>query len=262
MPVTKYILLVLALVSVRLYSEEAKTPDQLEASAALELGNQLKEQGKVAEALVKYKEGLAKQPDSPNLLWNAGIAAQETGDVDTAIDCWKKMRKVEPDNWRVRSKLIQGYAAKGQLKERDEERAGLLEFYKKAPNEEMMQQGCYCREQFEIAKQKLMVLESFELKGDEAVRYIFVVLDGEGKTKFKISLGSYEMTNAIMKEHGEVKEGDRAFHLDGYYEGGRVHKTFAFYKSEPSYDDVRKKFVEIMEGKSGALSSSVQGGGK
>src|SRR5689334_3735292 len=39
MPVTKHMLLVLALVSVRLYCEEAKTPDQLEASAALELGN-------------------------------------------------------------------------------------------------------------------------------------------------------------------------------------------------------------------------------
>lgn len=237
----------------------AKTPEQQEASAALAAGNQLKKEGKIAEALAKYKEGLAKQPDSANLLWNAGIASQETHDYDTALDCWKKMRKIEPDNWRIRAKLIQSYQAKGLATERDEERKGLLDFYKKAPNEEMMKQECYCREQCEVVKQKVMVLEHFELKGDQAMRYEFVVLDDEGKSKFKITLGSYDVTNEIMKESGAVKAGDRGFHLDGYYEGGRIHKTFAMFTSEPAYDDVRKKFVDIMEGKAAALSGTTFG---
>jgi hypothetical protein len=56
------------------------------------------------------------------------------------------------------------------------------------------------------------------------------------------------MLNAIAHEQKEVKEGERLYHLDGYYAGG-VYKPFTRFKGEPAYDLVRKWCADIVSGK-------------
>ena len=70
----------------------------------------------------------------------------------------------------------------------------------------------------------------------------------DGKTSFEISLGSYEATNAIARESGGLKRGERLFHLDGYYPGGR-HQTFGMFRKEPTYDRVKRLVIEVIKGK-------------
>lgn len=224
---------------------------------AFEAANTLMEQHKYAEALARYKEAIALAPDSAGLLFNGGLAAYQSKDFTTAEDLWQRLKKIDPSDWHARAKLIQAYQALGKLPERDAERTELFGLWKSGANPELSKQVEYCREQFEVVKFKVMAFEHFELKGDRALRYVFSILNESGSAEdFRISLGSYEMTNAIWREttKPKPKPGERLFHLDGYFKWG--HATYGMFGGEPSYDQVRGSVVQILEEKIKPVSST------
>ena len=219
-----------------------------EAEKAFDQANALYEQNKLAEALVQYKKALAILPDNPSLLFNTGTAAYLTKDYASAAELWKKLKTVEPLDWHNRAKLVQVYQALGKLPERDAERAELFDLWKKGTPPELKQQVYYCREQFEVKGLSVMVYEHFELKGPRALRYEFIILrKTEDKEDFRISLGSYDFTNAVWRQNRnpKPKDDERLFHLDGYYKWG--HSTFDMLFPEPSYDDTRARVIKILE---------------
>lgn len=99
--------------------------------------------------------------------------------------------------------------------------------------------------------------EHFRLDGNRAIRYQFDIV-GKDKTdeEFRISLGSYERDNLIWREmaNPKPKDGERLFHLDGYFKNG--HATYGMFSPEPSYDEVRRMVIDILEGKLEAVTSS------
>lgn len=238
--------------------DNALTEQQLaQIEKAFELGNKFMEQKKYSDALAQYKVALAIVPDQPNILYNGGLAAYISNDYSTAVDLWKRLKAVDPLDWQVRAKLIQAYQALDKKGERDVERTQLFDMWKSGKPEELKKQVQFCREQFQVNGKKVMAFEHFELKGERALRYVFSVLnETEDGEDFRISLGSYNMTNAIWRESTKPtpKEGERLFHLDGYFKGG--HATYGFYTPEPSYDDVRGKVVQILLGKNTPISST------
>lgn len=255
------LLLILASVGVDAFAQnpdQANSPQNVDqAEKAFNAGNELMEQRKFTEALARYKEALLILPNEPALLFNGGQAAYNSKDYAQAAELWKRLKAVDPSDWHVRAKLIQAYQALVKLSERDTERADLFELWKSGKNAELKQQFEYCRDQFEVKGKRVMAFEHFELKGDRALRYVFSILNeaGDGE-EFRISLGSYDLTNAIWRETTEPKpkEGERLFHLDGYFKNG--HATYGMYFPEPSYDEVRSKVIQILEGKGKAVSSS------
>src|SRR5262245_33004072 len=234
--------------SVAQVKPQNRPQDEAAAEKAFNDGNGLMGQRKYKEALSRYQEGLVKIPDSPGLLFNGGLAAFMNKDFATAEKLWKSLTELDSDDWQARAKLVQAYQALGDLKARDEQRQKLLDLRKSGKSEDLNKLDYYCREQFEAAGKKLMVFEHFELKGERALRYVFSVLDesGEGEA-FRISLGSYQTTNLVAAETGSLKKGERLFHLDGYYKWG--HATYGFFTPEPSYDEVRKIVIGILEEK-------------
>jgi tetratricopeptide (TPR) repeat protein len=227
-------------------------------------GNELMEKGKFAEAHQRYVEGLKHLPDDPSLLYNASTAAVRSGNYAAASVHLKKLVAAFPDDWQARAKLIQTHQALGDLKARDDERAALFALRKRGggrdtddPKVSLSQQEMYCRERFEAGGRQVMAFEHFELKGPRGRRYVFIVLEASGeKEDYNISLGSYDLTNSIWaaQNKDEAAKGGRLFHLDGYYNWG--HATFGMYYPEPSYDDVRKIVVQILESKKKPVSSS------
>jgi tetratricopeptide (TPR) repeat protein len=215
------------------------------------------EQAKFCEALARYKEGLAVSPGDPSFLYNAGLAAYRCTNYAESVKLWGRLREIDPEDWQVRAKLVQGYQALGQLQKRDAERSALFELRKRGVNEELSKQTEFCRDQFEAGGQRVLAFEHFELTGDRALRYAFSVLNekGDGET-YRISLGSYDLTNKVWHQTTKPapKEEDRLFHLDGYYEWG--HETYGMYFPEPSYDEIRKTVVEILEEKREPVSGS------
>ena len=203
-------------------------------------------------------ERLATDHPTSSVLWNLGLAAVEIGDHEKAKRAWLLLRKWVPQEWRTYSKLIQAHQALGEIRKRDAERKALFQLWKSGKNSELSAEKLYCREQFEHKGKRILVLEYFAPSGEYMVKYAFVTDTGKGEDNFRISLGSYEGTNQIARELGEIPRNTRLYHLDLYH-GGR-HETHGFYKGEPSYDQVRADVANVLEGSIAPLSFSNQGG--
>ena len=256
-------LVILATVSLPALAQDLSPEQVAAAEKAFKVANDLMDRRKYAEALTLYKRLLATVPNNSAILYNAGMAAFATKDFATALDMWKQVKKDNPAEWSIRAKLIQAYQALNKLPERDAERAELFAMWKKGEPAELKQEVEYCRDQFEVNGKQVLAFEHFELKGNRALRYVFSILDDTGKAEdWRISLGSYDGTNRIWSElqNPKPKEGERLFHLDGYFKGGG-HATYGMYPPpEPSYDKIREIVVKILEGKDKPVTSSSPGG--
>ena len=62
------------------------------------MGNALKEQGKLEEAIEAYNKALAIKPDYAEAYNNMGNALQEQGKLEEAIEAYNKALAIKPDN--------------------------------------------------------------------------------------------------------------------------------------------------------------------
>ena len=67
------------------------------AMAHYNLGNTLREQGKINEAVVSYRQAAFLKPDNAELHGNLGASLQESGRLDEAIVCYKQAIVLNPD---------------------------------------------------------------------------------------------------------------------------------------------------------------------
>lgn len=252
-------LIIVAIVSLPTFAQDLSPEQVAAAEKAFKTANDLLERSKYADALTIYKRLLTTIPNNTAVLYNAGMAAFFAKDYATALDMWQQVKKLEPADWQIRAKLIQTYQALKKLPERDAERAELFAMWKKGEPAELKQQFKYCREQFEVNGMRVMAWEHFELQGPRGLRYVFSILDKTGEAEdWRISLGSYDTTNNIWSElqNPRPKEGERLFHLDGYFKGGG-HATYGMYPPpEPSYDQIREIVLKILEGKDKPVTST------
>lgn len=212
------------------------------------------EKGQFAEA-VPILEELAEEYESENVLWNLGLAETEIHANDKALNVWLEYRKLAPNDWRGRSKLVQAYQATGNMKARDEERAALIALWEKGEDADLKVQDTFCREQIIEPNRRVFVLEYFRPAGERMVVYSFVV-QAPGAEDYRISLGSYEDTNQIGWEMGTRPRNVRLYHLDLYRT--KFHATYGFYEGQPAYETVRGNVMDILNGKAKAVSSTQQ----
>jgi len=181
------------------FSQQTAVPP--DAERAFRSGNALMGEKKYCDALTRYKEGLTSGPDDTSLLYNGGMAAFQCQQYAVAVDLWRHLKALDPADWQTRAKLIQAFQALGKSSEREEERAALFDLRKQDSSGDLAKQIEYCRDQFEAAGEKVMAFENFELKGDRAVRYVFSIIDkSKQEEKYRLSLGSYDTTNAVWHE--------------------------------------------------------------
>lgn len=230
-------------------------PEVLDAFSA---GNALMDEKKYCEALTRYKQGLTSSPDDTSLLYNGGLAAFECKQYAVAVDLWTHLKALDQSDWQTRAKLIQAYQALGKLTERDAERTALFDLRKQDSSGDLAKKVEYCRDQFETSGEKVMAFEYFELKGERALRYVFIIIDeSKREEKYRLSLGSYDTTNKFWHETTKPrpKKTDRLFHLDGYYDWG--HATYGMYFPEPSYDEVRTAVIEVLKKNKNPVSTTI-----
>ncbi len=219
-------------------------PDNLKALS--ELGGISVHLNDLKAAYALLSKVVAKDPGFGLALYNLGQTCQTMGKHEEALEHFLRFSETRPDDWRPITKIVQECQALGKMKERDKHRKRLFDLRKKGKIDSLSQANLYCRDQFSVKDHGVMALEYFELEGEMAVRFSFHVRDRKtGKTLFKISLGSYESTNAFARGAGEIEEDERLFHLDGYFENS--HTTYGMFKGEPGYDDVREMVVKIIE---------------
>ena len=257
-PMRVLFLVIIAIVAIYDIARSADKDAAKEAEKAFALANDLMDQQKYGEALDNYQKVLIAYPNDPSVLYNAGFAAYNRKDYTHAIEMWKILKSIDSSDWQVRAKLVQAYQAISKLPERDAERTELFEMWKSGDNADFKEQVEYCRDRFEVNGKIVMGWEHFRLEGDRAIRYQFdIASKDKTNEEFRISLGSYERDNLAWRQttKPKPKEGERLFHLDGYFKNG--HATYGMFSPEPSYDDVRRMVIDILEGRAKALSSTV-----
>lgn len=240
-------------------SAKSSTPTKAQtqsADAAFKQGNALAEKRRYKEAGAQYDRALRVFPDDPSVLWNAGMAAYQSKDFKRSLTLWRRMKVVEPNNGAVRAKLIQAYQALSMYKELEAERKLIFALRKSGKDAELSKKDAYCRDQFQAGGHDVFAYELFNFSGERAVRYRFLVLKPDGTTDYVVSLGSYQSTTDMAREMGTISAKQRLYHLDGYFDGGRLHKTYAFYTREPTYNEVKLAVSRVVNGQQTPMSSS------
>ncbi len=181
-------------------------------------------------------------------MYNGGLAAYLGGKPARAVQLWELLKKLRPGDTALLAKLVQAYQATGEPAKRDAVRQELFELRARADEAVRKKLFRYVRDQFTVGALRVMVFEYFELSGERALRYSFSVRNESGSGEaWAVSLGSYEVTTQIAREKGEIKKDERMFHLDGYFDGGSIHKLYGMYKKEPTYEDCRKAVEEVLK---------------
>jgi tetratricopeptide (TPR) repeat protein len=243
-----------ALLLLTLLGTPSAEADALDIEKTFREGIALAKEGKHAEALVLYEKILVEAPDATGVLYNAGLAAYMCGKYEVGAKHWKRLKTLDPNDWQVRSKLVQAYQALGKKELRDKEIKDLHKLRKDSEDEELKKMESFCRDQFVVGERRVYAYEHYELVGERAVKFWFGVYDEKGEKEYSLSLGSYEYMTRMMREVGQLEEDQRAYHLDGYWP--ERHATYRFYKSQPDYDELKVLIVGIVKGEIKPMSSS------
>jgi tetratricopeptide (TPR) repeat protein len=247
-------------------AQDAPPPISATAKAAFAKAVKHLEAKQYAEALVSLKEVLKEVPEDPSALWNAGMAAFFTRDFVAAKSYYTTLKKQEPTDGFLRTKLIQIYQAQGDRVGRDRERAELLALhYGGKDTSRLAKEKSFCRDQFVTDKgQRVLLYEMFTLEprtpdsGRFAVRYNILVADREGSVDQRIEVG----WNFVEKNSkGEwVGAGElAAFYFDAYPKTGPYARiTYGLFGQELSYEEVRSLIVRILDGKIKPVGSSAR----
>ncbi len=259
-----FLIAVLLILSAAFYASGQQPPafsdkDEARVNELFKKANAQLEAKEYAAAVTNYLAALEILPEDPSLLYNGGFAALLNKDASTAAKLLSRLKKVEPDDWQARAKLIQAYQILGNTQERNRERDELFALKKSGSVKELNQHIQYCRDRFEAGGKSILAFELFEFKGPRGMRYVFSVLnDGRGTEEYRISLGSYDTTNSIWREttNPKPKEGVRLFHLDGYFPNGG-HATYGMFPGEPTYEETKRMVVEILDKKKPPVSATI-----
>lgn len=135
----------------------------------------LAEDKRYAEALELLDQILKSGENSRNALFSGGAIAMLAGQFERARTYLNELKNLEPRSGRVRAALVRASQAVGDLPARDAERAELIRLRNSGEDPELKTQEYYLRDEFKVGPRTVHGLELFELKGEYALRYAFLV---------------------------------------------------------------------------------------
>jgi len=190
-------------------------------------------------AMACFAKVVAIDSGYKDALYNYGQSLQLCESHKEAESVFRSLHARQKSDWKVLAKLVQVAYAQGRDSGANAYATELYALRKSGKVSELQRERMFVREQFHVGKRKVFALEYFDLVGDHAVRYSFNVKDTAGvDVEFKVTLGSYAETNEMALSMGEIKKGERLFHLDAYTAGGQ--SLLGFYKGEPKYEAIRE----------------------
>ena len=219
---------------------------------------ELMDAGRYAEAADLSAARSREMPKEPARLFNAGLSHALAGRHAAALGYFRNLLEIEPDDVLTASKIVQSLEALNRAAEIEPAIQRVREIRKRLLARGEKVDTAFTREQFSVAGKPIMAREFYEMSGEMAVKWSFLVLDEKGKATRRISLGSYDFTTNVARETGEIKPDERLYHLDDYE--GPTHRTLGFYKKCPSYRETRKAVQDYLEGKKKPISGTTATG--
>jgi tetratricopeptide (TPR) repeat protein len=206
-------------------------------------------------ALQQFEAAASDPGEAAVASYNAGQVRQLRWEYGAALEWFKRAEQTNPGDWRSAAKLVQVYQALGRTWDRDRERQKLFGLYQAGKVHSVE----YCREQIQTGRSVVLAYEQLDLSGEWPQRYRFVVADASAPGFRRVfSFGSNQETTWLAQLHGMVGSRQRLFHLDSYGPSGE-HQTFAFFTSEPSYEELKERVLQALQGTSRPLSGFIPG---
>lgn len=123
----------------------------------------------------------------------------------------------------------------------------IYELWRTKEDETLLENNDFVRDMYVHNDITYIVYEKFELKGERAVKYIFIA-NGQNKT---YKMGSYEYNNEFGRASGRLKEGEKFYHFDLYErtKENRSHSTIDMFASKeiPSYYVAKKIIMDFVD---------------
>lgn len=211
-------------------------------------------QGDYSEALVAAEKWIDLTPADLRAYGMATNIAVFARDGERAVSIAKKAVGLAPENPTVRANLVLAFQFTGRTSEADRERS-VLYGLRNAIADPSRRPPVFIRDSFDHDGKRILAREFFELQGPRAVKYAFDVQELSGPFMYRISFGSYEFTNRVARETGQIREGERLYHLDRYFPGNK-HETLGFFASELPYEEVKRLASDAISGRRAPISSS------
>lgn len=220
----------------------SESADDVELSAA-----DLFSAGRYADALAAYKNRIEYEPTNQTVLYNAGQCAYLIGQYDDARASWLALEKLAGDSdLGVKEKLLQTFEQLDQPDEVERRIAELAALRQNTEDLEYKQKKSFCRDQFTIRDEQFLVHHHFDFPTGDESRFTAYCAGREGKTKYLFRFWSSETTNAIAREGGELKRGERLYHIDEYRpNGSKINHLHT--KQSLSYREFKKIITGVLK---------------
>lgn len=203
---------------------------------------------KALEYYYLAKSKVNRESDSYlNALYNIGLKEFLKGNYDKAESALLELLQLDPKDYQASAKLIQIYYHNKDYAKAKPYRDKLYQAYKNNQLNGNIKDR-FCFDQFNWNDKLIQAFERYEEppKDDVFDKHIFYVLNQNDEIDIKIKTEYSPIS---------VELGGPTYLLCS--QKGSVHTTYNIgYKDKPDYDDLKKKVIEVLEGKHRPSASS------
>lgn len=184
----------------------------------------------------------ANQSEYGATIQNIAQYYQLDGQPGKSLEWWQRLTKVEPDNWRALSKIVQCTQALGKIDERDAAREKLLAMNAAGKVDQRM----FCREQFKFGDTPVMVMEYFKPDGKLAVEMAFLMMSKtEPPTVLKrYTFGELVSDTQMAREMKTIGPDEHMYSIDGFTKERQW--LVQMLKTKPTYEKLREMILADM----------------
>lgn len=195
-------------------------------------------QNRETEAQGAVVQLVAREPNNFSFLNAASMISLMTRDFQSAKQYSSMLIAVAPGNIGAHSYLLICEQALQNAEGIQAQLSKIREIWEASPSLKASVRS-FNREHFDVAENKVIASQFFELQGKFAARYHFRVFrPGASPPTIIYSFGSYPFTNTVAREAGTLGANERLWHLDRYENS--KHMLIGFHKHELGYEEVKK----------------------
>ncbi|WP_213807912.1 tetratricopeptide repeat protein [Granulicella sp. dw_53] len=223
------------------------------------------DQGKFAEATPLFRELLTQKLVDPVLAKLAAECAVNDNDYSAAKQLIDPVLATNEADWQGHTLRARLGAQSGDKATRDVEIARIFKLYEQGLIPAQFTQ--YPIERDPLASGgSILIFQSIYPWGRFKVHNYARIFDADGKLLRRITLESSDFDQPLFaKEHpAEAAAGGRRFSYDGYQTGPtqsngqhtETHATYGFLDKEPTYDEMRTRFLQLAAGEGQPASTN------
>ena len=215
------------------------------------------DQGKFAEATPLFRELLTQEPGDPVLAKITAECAINGNDYSAAKRLIDPVLAANETDWQAHTLRARLAAQSGDKATRDVEIARITKLHEQGLIPGRLTQYPIERDSLPNGG-SILIFQSIYPWGNFKVHNYARIFDTDGKLLRRITLESADFDQPLFaKEHpAEALAGGRLFSYDGYQIGPtqpngqhtETHATYGFVDKEPTYDEMRTRFLQLATG--------------